>query len=448
MSRRCRGPNLDHGRIRCACPRGRCGPARPGVGRRPGSGVEAGDCDRRVAALPRDRRPAPVAAAHDLRLPGDRACSHRPRGVPRLEPPRARRPPGAPLRALGRDGGPAAQRARRHPHARARLGAARGRRALLRARLGRVLQLVHVRAWRLELPKKRSDQGRYALVLLGLCGLLLLLLVQAKELTGGPSWDNLAVAPGRVALLTVFFIWAPRLLTYGQLSWRDLFRARCHGGGAGRGDDLVERRARVLAQLLRQGLRRLRRRDGALLLDRLRVVARRLRGEPSPALAVRRRAQADYAQGSPSKDGRPGLPARDTAVRLLRHRRRLLDARAVPERELVPRVDDLVLRVLAPVMKIAHGPSPAPTNECSVQGGQCTKSHAFRCPPRPRSGAGTRPRGRGSLLVHLAVVAAARLARLEHADREAELRPRRRSSLSKTQASPSTRLVTQPRRGR
>ena len=39
---------------------------------------------------------------------------------------------------------------------------------------GRVLQLVHVRAWRLELPKKRSDQPRYALVLLGLCGLLLL----------------------------------------------------------------------------------------------------------------------------------------------------------------------------------------------------------------------------------------------------------------------------------
>src|SRR3954447_10213348 len=42
---------------------------------------------------------------------------------------------------------------------------------------GRVLQLVHTRAWRLELPKKRSDQGRYALVLLGLCGLLMLLLV-------------------------------------------------------------------------------------------------------------------------------------------------------------------------------------------------------------------------------------------------------------------------------
>src|SRR3954452_17906912 len=85
---------------------------------------------------------------------------------------------------------------------------------------GRVLQLVHTRAWRLELPKKRSDQGRYALVLLGLCSLLMLLLVQAKELTGGPGWDNLAVSPGWVALLTVFFIWAPRLLTYGELSWR------------------------------------------------------------------------------------------------------------------------------------------------------------------------------------------------------------------------------------
>jgi membrane protein len=87
---------------------------------------------------------------------------------------------------------------------------------------GRVLQLVHSRAWRLELPKKATDQGRYAVVLLGLYGLLLLLLVQATELKGGPPWDNLAVSPGWVVLLTGFFVWAPRLLTYGRLPWRDL----------------------------------------------------------------------------------------------------------------------------------------------------------------------------------------------------------------------------------
>ena len=50
---------------------------------------------------------------------------------------------------------------------------------------GRVLQLVHSRAWRLELRKKASDPARYAVVLLGLYGLLLLLLVQAKELRAG-----------------------------------------------------------------------------------------------------------------------------------------------------------------------------------------------------------------------------------------------------------------------
>jgi hypothetical protein len=42
---------------------------------------------------------------------------------------------------------------------------------------GRVLQLVHVRAWRLALPRGAGDQFRYAAVLLGLYGLILLLLV-------------------------------------------------------------------------------------------------------------------------------------------------------------------------------------------------------------------------------------------------------------------------------
>jgi membrane protein len=87
---------------------------------------------------------------------------------------------------------------------------------------GRVLQLVHARAWRLPLARRQADQIRYAAVLLGLYGLILLLLVQLNQLGGTPSWAGLALAPGWVALLVLFFIWAPRLLTHDLISRRDL----------------------------------------------------------------------------------------------------------------------------------------------------------------------------------------------------------------------------------
>ena len=87
---------------------------------------------------------------------------------------------------------------------------------------GRVLQLVHVRAWGLPSPSRQADQVRYAVVLVGLYGLILLLLVQLNELSGNPSWANLAIAPGWVVLLAVFFAWAARLLTHGRVSRRDL----------------------------------------------------------------------------------------------------------------------------------------------------------------------------------------------------------------------------------
>jgi uncharacterized BrkB/YihY/UPF0761 family membrane protein len=87
---------------------------------------------------------------------------------------------------------------------------------------GRVLQLVHVRAWRITLTTG-VDQGRYAAVLLGLYGLILLLLVQTTELGGTPSWAGPALAPGWVALLVVYFVWASRLLTHRLVSRRDLF---------------------------------------------------------------------------------------------------------------------------------------------------------------------------------------------------------------------------------
>jgi len=87
---------------------------------------------------------------------------------------------------------------------------------------GRVLQLVHARSWKLELPVRTGDQWRYAVVLCGFYGLLLLLLVQLSQLTDDARWARLAVAPGWVVLLIVYFVWAPRLLTHGLISRRDL----------------------------------------------------------------------------------------------------------------------------------------------------------------------------------------------------------------------------------
>jgi membrane protein len=85
---------------------------------------------------------------------------------------------------------------------------------------GRVLQLVYARAWRLDLRRRMADQVRFAVVLLALYGLILLLLVQVKELSG--SWVELALAPGWVALLAVYFVYTPRFLTHGLLSARAL----------------------------------------------------------------------------------------------------------------------------------------------------------------------------------------------------------------------------------
>jgi uncharacterized BrkB/YihY/UPF0761 family membrane protein len=87
---------------------------------------------------------------------------------------------------------------------------------------GRVLQLVHARAWALPLPKRGVDQALFAAVLLGLYGLLLVLLVQLDELRGEPSWVGFTLAVGWIALLVLFFVWAPWLLTHKQITRRDL----------------------------------------------------------------------------------------------------------------------------------------------------------------------------------------------------------------------------------
>jgi len=87
---------------------------------------------------------------------------------------------------------------------------------------GRVLQLVHTRSWQLALPTRQTDQALYAAVLCGVYGLLLLLLVQVTELRGAPRWVGLALALGWVALLVLFFVWVPWLLTHKLVARRDL----------------------------------------------------------------------------------------------------------------------------------------------------------------------------------------------------------------------------------
>jgi uncharacterized BrkB/YihY/UPF0761 family membrane protein len=89
---------------------------------------------------------------------------------------------------------------------------------------GRVLQDVHVRSWRLTLPHRTTDLHRYAAALLGLYGLILLLLVQVKELKDEP-WARMALIPGWIALLTLYFLWVKRMLTYKLVSRRDMLPA-------------------------------------------------------------------------------------------------------------------------------------------------------------------------------------------------------------------------------
>ena len=87
---------------------------------------------------------------------------------------------------------------------------------------GRVLQLVHARAWQVEQRTRATDQGLYALVLLAVYGFILLFLVQVTELHDTPGWVKALLGLGWVGLLVVFFTWAPSLLLHGQIPRRDL----------------------------------------------------------------------------------------------------------------------------------------------------------------------------------------------------------------------------------
>jgi membrane protein len=87
---------------------------------------------------------------------------------------------------------------------------------------GRVLQLVHSRAWKLDLATGPFDQVRYGAVLAGLYGLLLLLLLQLNEFHTSSTLIKALLGVGWVGFLTLFFDVAPCLLTHRQISRRDL----------------------------------------------------------------------------------------------------------------------------------------------------------------------------------------------------------------------------------
>jgi uncharacterized BrkB/YihY/UPF0761 family membrane protein len=87
---------------------------------------------------------------------------------------------------------------------------------------GHVLQLVHARAWGLDLPTGVLDQVGYGAVLGGLYALLLLLLVQLNDFHPRSVVVKALLGIAWVAFLTLFFVLAPWLLTHKQVARRAL----------------------------------------------------------------------------------------------------------------------------------------------------------------------------------------------------------------------------------
>jgi uncharacterized BrkB/YihY/UPF0761 family membrane protein len=87
---------------------------------------------------------------------------------------------------------------------------------------GHVLQLVHARAWELDLKTGLRDQIGYGAVLAGLYGLLMLLLVQLNDFHTRSTVVKALLGIGWLGFLTLFFVVAPWLLTHKRVAPRDL----------------------------------------------------------------------------------------------------------------------------------------------------------------------------------------------------------------------------------
>jgi len=87
---------------------------------------------------------------------------------------------------------------------------------------GHVLQLVHARAWQLDLRTGVVDQVGYGAVLAGLYGLLLLLLLQLNDFHTRSTVVKALLGIGWTGFLMLFFVVVPWLLTHKQIAPRDL----------------------------------------------------------------------------------------------------------------------------------------------------------------------------------------------------------------------------------
>jgi uncharacterized BrkB/YihY/UPF0761 family membrane protein len=76
-----------------------------------------------------------------------------------------------------------------------------------------------------ELPPRQTDMHRYLAALLGLYGLILLVLLQVRELKADTAWASMALIPGWIALLTLYFLWVKRMVTHKLVPRRDMLPA-------------------------------------------------------------------------------------------------------------------------------------------------------------------------------------------------------------------------------
>jgi len=88
---------------------------------------------------------------------------------------------------------------------------------------GRVLQIAHARSWRIDLGKPQfTDQFRYVGTLGIPLGLVLVYIVQTKELHGQPSWIGWVLVPVWLLVLCAYFVWMPQTLLHGRVAKRDV----------------------------------------------------------------------------------------------------------------------------------------------------------------------------------------------------------------------------------
>jgi len=88
---------------------------------------------------------------------------------------------------------------------------------------GRVLQIAHSRAWRIDLGKPQfSDQFLYVGTLGVPLGMVLVYIFETKELHGQPSWIGWVLLPIWLLILFAYFAWMPQKLLHNRVTKRDV----------------------------------------------------------------------------------------------------------------------------------------------------------------------------------------------------------------------------------